>query len=147
MKFRKDRRREDLHLDLTPMIDVMFNLVLFLLLATTFKKEDDAGQKGPAIQVDLPKSSSGNVVAETKDLNVWVAADGTVFLDEAPVTTEDLRRSFKRAARQDPSTLVVIKADQDVTHGAVVGVMDLARNQGLSRLAIATVVPGQGANL
>ena len=66
--------------------------------------------------------------------------EGAVYVDDAPVTTADLLDLFGRRARSDPNTMVVIKADQGVSHGRVVGVMNIARNQGLSKLAIATEV-------
>ena len=149
MNFRSPRRRqESFHLDLTPMIDVIMMLVLFLVMSTTFRKPEDPnkGEKGPGIQVDLPRSSAQTVITERKDINVWMSADGSVFVDQAPVSAGDLQSRFKRAARVDPTTLVVIKADKGVAHGRVVSVMDMARNEGLTRLAIATTV-GEGEQL
>ena len=134
----RSRRREMFAPDLTPMIDVVFQLVLFLLLSTTFKKEEESPEKSPGIQVDLPRSSAQAVVADKKDLNVWMASTGEIFLDEAPTSNDGLKRAFHDAAKSDTGTLVIIKADKGVSHGKVVTVMDLARNEGLTRLAIAT---------
>jgi biopolymer transport protein ExbD len=139
-----------MHLDLTPMIDVVFQLVLFLLLATTFKREDDMnraegeGKLAPGIQVDLPRASAEAVLADKKDINVWITVDGQMFLDDQPADIAALRTRFREAASADPSTLVIVKADAGVTHGKVVRVMDLARNAGLVRLAIATENPSPG---
>ncbi len=128
-------RRPDPHIDVTPMIDVVFQLVLFFMVSTTFISS-------PGIQVDLPRASSEVVIAEKRDLNVWVTAEGAVYVDDAPVTLQRLREQLRQTAKADPSTLVVIKADAGVTHGRVVTVMDLARAEGLSRLAIATETEG-----
>ena len=146
---RRAGRREIMHLDLTPMIDVVFQLVLFLLLATTFKREEEQmpnpaegeGKVAPGIQVDLPRASAQAVLADKKDINVWVTADGQMFLDDQPADFAQLRSRFVDAAGDDPSTMVIVKADADVSHGRVVRVMDLARNAGLGRLAIATENP------
>lgn len=147
---RRGGRREIMHLDLTPMIDVVFQLVLFLLLATTFKREEESyraegeGKLAPGIQVDLPRASAEAVLADKKDINVWITQQGQMFLDDQAVDIATLRSRFHDAAAADPSTLVIVKADAGVTHGSVVRVMDLARNQGLTRLAIATENPDAG---
>jgi biopolymer transport protein ExbD len=124
-------RREDPVLDVTPMIDIVFQLVLFFMVSTTFVTS-------PGIQVDLPRSSAQTLVSEDKDVRVWMTADGAVYVDDVPVDVAGLRRALQAAARRDPNTVVVIKADQGVSHGRVVTAMDLARREGLSRLAIAT---------
>lgn len=126
-------RRADPLVDVTPMIDVVFQLVLFFMVSTTFKT-------APGIQVDLPRSSQDVVVAEDEDINIWMTLDGELYIDEVPVDLAGLRTRLQRAADRDPDTLIVIKADTGVEHGRVVQVMDLARARGLSRLAIATEV-------
>jgi biopolymer transport protein ExbD len=126
-------RRADPVIDVTPMIDVVFQLLLFFMVTTTFISS-------PGIQVDLPRSSSEVVISDKKDINIWMTNEGAVYADDTPVTTAELLELFARRARTDPNTMVVIKADQGVSHGRVVGIMDIARNQGLSKLAIATEV-------
>ncbi len=143
MNFRRRQARRELPtIDLTPMIDVVFQLVLFLVLTTTFQKNpkthDGEGEKSPGIQVDLPRSSAQTILSEKKDIHVWISSDGATFVNEQPVDRAELRKRLRAAARADATTLVVIKADKGVSHGQVVGVMDVARDEGLSRLAIAT---------
>lgn len=124
-------RRPDPIVDVSPMIDIVFQLVLFFMVSTTFVTS-------PGIQVDLPRSSAQTVLSDDKDLQVWVTSEGAVYLDQQPVDTATLRRRFLDAAKANPNTMVVIKADEGVSHGRVVAVMDQARAQGLTRLAIAT---------
>lgn len=124
-------RRPDPVVDVTPMIDIVFQLVLFFMVSTTFVTS-------PGIQVDLPRSSAQTVLSDDKDIQVWVTADGAVYVNEQPVTVAELRRTFLDAARSNPNTMVVIKADGGVSHSRVVAVMDQAQAQGLTRLAIAT---------
>jgi biopolymer transport protein ExbD len=69
-----------------------------------------------------------------------MTTDGAIYVDDKAVSAQSLRSVFQSRARQDPNTLVVIKADAGVSHGRVVAVMDQARAQGLTRLAIATEV-------
>ena len=132
MKFGVQRRPDPI-LDVTPMIDVVFQLVLFFMVSTTFKSS--AG-----IQVDLPRSTQDVVVADKRDLEIFITADGAIFLDDVAVGRESLDRRLTAVSEVDPETLIVIKADTGVDHGRVVAVMDLARSRGLTRLAIATEV-------
>lgn len=124
-------RRPDPLIDVTPMIDIVFQLVLFFMVSTTFVQS-------PGFEVDLPRSSAQAVITDDKDLNIWMTADGAVYVDESPVSLDSLRRTFETRARANPNTLVIIKADTGVSHGRVVAIMDMARAKGLSRLAIAT---------
>ncbi|MFT7521240.1 MAG: biopolymer transport protein ExbD [Kiritimatiellia bacterium] len=125
------QRRADPIIDLTPMIDVVFQLVLFFMVSTTFVSS-------PGIQVDLPRSSQDIVTSDKDDVNIWMTLEGALYVDDIPVTLQALEDKLERVARQDPDTLIIIKADTGVEHGRVVTVMDIARSRGLARLAIAT---------
>jgi biopolymer transport protein ExbD/biopolymer transport protein TolR len=131
------QRRPDPTIDVTPMIDIVFQLVLFFMVSTTFIST-------PGIQVDLPRSSSDAVVTDDRDLDIWITLEGSIYVDDEPVTAERLLRAMQLAAERDPNTLVILKADAGVAHGRVVQVMDMARNEGLSRLAIATETEALG---
>ncbi|MCO4743340.1 MAG: biopolymer transporter ExbD [Proteobacteria bacterium] len=116
------------------MIDIVFQLVLFFMVSTTFIT-------APGIQVDLPRSSAQTVLSEKREINIWMTPQGAVYVDDAPVTATELKARLRQSAENDPGTLVIIKADTAVEHGRVVGIMDLARSEGLTRLAIATESP------
>jgi len=131
-------RRADVVVDVTPLIDIIFQLVLFFMVSTTFVTS-------PGIEVDLPRSSSDTILRDKDDINLWVTSDGAVYLDDAPVDWSTLQGALGSAAQANPATLIIIKADRDVDHGRVVAVMDLARGLGLNRLAIATEVSGGDA--
>lgn len=124
-------RRPDPIVDLTPMIDVVFQLVLFFMVSTTFKTN-------PAIQVDLPRSAQDVVVSESDDLTIWMPLGGELYLNDRAVSADQLAQILQEAGTAQPDSLVIIKADQGVSHGRVVWAMDLARARGLRRLAIAT---------
>lgn len=130
-------RREGPRVDVTPLIDIIFQLVLFFMVSTTFVTS-------PGIQVDLPRSSAQTILRDRDDVNIWVTADGAVYVDDDPVDWTGLRAALESASVENPSTLVIVKADEAVDHGRVVAVMDLARSFGLSRLAIATEAGGVG---
>ena len=130
MTFGAQQGREDPVVDVTPLIDIIFQLVLFFMVSTTFVTTQ-------GIEVDLPRASAEAVLRDKGDLRVQVTTEGSVVIDDQAVTWAQLREQVQQAARADPGTLVVIKADRDVDHGRVVAIMDLARSYGLP-LAIAT---------
>lgn len=129
------RRHRPVGVDVTPLIDIIFQLVLFFMVSTTFVTS-------PGIQVDLPRSSSQTILRDKHEVKVWITKNGSVFVDQQALSWQELSDDLARRAAKDPSTLVIIKADREVEHGRVVAVMDLARSQGLNRLAIATEVNG-----
>ncbi len=133
MRFAVSRRPDPL-IDVTPMIDIVFQLVLFFMVSTTFVQS-------PGIQVDLPRSSAQTVLSDDSDINIWMTVDGAVYVDDNAVSTKQLRSLLQSRARVDPNTMVVLKADTGVTHGRVVVVMDMARAFGLTKIAIATELP------
>lgn len=132
MKFAASRR-DDASIDVTPMIDIVFQLVLFFMVSTTFAT-------APGFEVDLPHASSQTIVQEDGDVQIWMTMDGAVYVNDVAVGAEDLQATLLRRAEANPNTLVVIKADTGVAHGRVVAVMDRARAVGLTRLAIATEI-------
>ena len=103
-------RREPPRVDLTPLIDIIFQLVLFFMVSTTFIS-------APGFKVDLPRASSDMMVREQDDLQIWMTNEGGIFVDREPVDFEGLIQILGDKARSDPSTLVVIKADMEVGHG------------------------------
>ena len=124
-------RRDDPHIDVTPMIDIVFQLVLFFMVSTQFVQH-------PGIQVDLPRSSAQTVLSDEGHINLWITTGGAVYVDDQPTTVPELRSIFERKAKADPGTTIVMKADGGVSHGRVVEIMDLAHSMGLTHLAIAT---------
>ncbi|GAB4284673.1 MAG: biopolymer transporter ExbD [Deferrisomatales bacterium] len=130
MRFRK-ARRDVVTPDITPLVDVVFLLLIFFMLSTTFVVS-------PGIRVNLPQAQAEPVRHEPQELRVKIDAAGAAFLEETRMSPDDLEARFETVARSDRDALVVIEADQDTAHRFVVEVMDRAKTAGLHRLAIAT---------
>jgi len=130
MQFRRSRR-DDARIDITPLVDMVFLLLIFFMLSTTFIVT-------PGIKVNLPRSSAEKVAQEKQEVQVVITEDNRIFVEKTPVDVGDLAQRFVGLARKDPQTLVIIKADAKTLHGTVVEVMDIAKQSGLNRLAIAT---------
>ncbi len=131
MRF-QNRNKDDVELDMTPLIDVVFLLLIFFMLSTSLSVN-------PGIKVDLPKASAEQVKKKKITLRVAIEASGRIYLEGRKVSLEELKKHFlKTAKKSDGDALVVIEADRKVYHGLVVKVMDAAKTSGLSKLAIAT---------
>lgn len=130
MQFRR-ARKDDARIDITPLVDMVFLLLIFFMLSTTFIVT-------PGIKVNLPRSSAEKVTKEKQEVQVVITEDNRILIDGVSVDAGELAQRFVGVGRKAPQTLVVIKADTRALHGTVVEVMDIAKESGLNRLAIAT---------
>jgi len=134
MRIPDDERQEDPAPNLTPMIDVVFLLLIFFMVATTFL--DPERELG----VELPQAESGNVTDVPPDeIVINVARDGSLTVSGRIVARDELLERLRTAATHDPKTPVTIRGDRRVAHEAIVGVMDACGMAGLSNLAIGTL--------
>lgn len=135
MRFQKERRKNSGLIDITPIVDTVFNLLIFFALSLNFIST-------PGIRVNLPKSAAQEITREKRDLRVVITSTDQLYLNERPVDLNDLGDHFRKAAQSNQETQILIQADQRVAHGKVVEIMDLARSAGLHRLAIVTQPKG-----
>ncbi|MCD6431027.1 MAG: biopolymer transporter ExbD [Deltaproteobacteria bacterium] len=131
MRF-QTRSRDDVQLDMTPLVDVVFLLLIFFMLSTSLSVN-------PGIKIDLPKSSAEQIKKKKTTLRVAIEASGRIYLEGKKLSLPQLREKFQAVGKeQGDDVLVVIEADKKVYHGLVVKVMDAAKSAGLNKLAIAT---------
>ena len=123
-------------INITPLTDIFLVLLIIFMVTTTAIAE--AGGQNGGIKVQLPKGGQANAVKEVHDLAIAVLADGRTVVQGKVIDEAGLKDVFAKAHSDNPDTLVLVQADEGVLHGRVVAVMDLARRQGLPRLAIAT---------
>ena len=129
------RRRGTTEVNLTPLLDIVFNLLIFFLITTTFVQN-------PGIEVELPKVSNAPEAGPSDPIIVAITAEGQ-YIHEGRVVTaaelsEQLASHWQKRQQQHTETAVIIQADAATPHGKVVEVMDLARKVGFEKLAIAT---------
>jgi biopolymer transport protein ExbD len=130
-------RKEDLDVNITPLIDVVFLLLIFFMVSTTFERESE-------IEIVLPEAAAN--VAPTDDfvMQVTVDAEGNFFVNGQRVINTKiatLKKAMKEVAgdRKDPP--IILSADAKTPHQSVVTVMDAARQLGFVHLNFATVRP------
>ena len=123
-------------INITPLTDIFLVLLIIFMVTTTAIAE--AGGQNGGIKVSLPKGGQPNAVKEVHDLAIAVLSDGRVVVQGKVVDEAALKQVLEKARADNPETLVLVQADEGVPHGRVVAVMDMARREGLPRLAIAT---------
>lgn len=135
MKFRR-KPRENIEINLASLLDVVFILLLFFVVSSTFNREAQ-------LKVELPQAESAEVVQENgKHLEISIAADGSYALNGQALVKSDLATlssALQRESAGDSSLPLVISADARTAHQAVVTAMDAAGKLGFSRLRITTV--------
>lgn len=128
---RRSSRRPQLALDLTPMVDVVFLLIIFFMVSTTFITLESG------LPVDLPQASSAQNT--TSDLpTVTITQDLEIFVSGVQVSEAQLVSTLQTVLSQSGLSVVVLRADKDVPYGITVQVMDLIKQSGAQRIAIAT---------
>jgi biopolymer transport protein ExbD len=114
-------------INVTPLVDVVLVLLIVLMVTAGYIVSK-------SIPVDLPKGATGETTTTT--LPISIEKDGTTYLDAEPISKEEMRRRIRAARARDPETRAVIAADGKTQHRDVVGVIDLLRQEGVTRFAI-----------
>ncbi len=123
-------------INITPLTDIFLVLLIIFMVTTTAIAQSGADEAG--FKVNLPKGAKSDAGAVARDVTVAVLADGRAVVGGKVQDDAALRATFDEARTKNPDTLVLFQADEGVIHGRVVQVMELARQAGLTRLAIAT---------
>jgi len=133
VKFRR-HPREELELNLTPLIDVVFLLLIFFMVSTTFQKESE-------ISLQLPKASDTAEEAKTDTLEVVINAAGRFYINDQELVKSDaesVQAALHKVTGGNRDMPLIIRADAQTPHQAVVTAMDAAGQMGMLRMSIAT---------
>lgn len=137
MKFQRNLRSTNVHIDLTSLIDVVFILLLFFILTTSFSRES-------VIRINLPEANGEAASSNPVTIDVLVANDGTYAVNGRTLASSDvdsLMQAITDIAAGDTTLPVLITADADTSHQSVVTAMDAVARLGFSKLSIATRTP------
>ena len=131
MEFRKTKRgSRTVFVNVTSFIDVLFVLLLFFMVSTTFVNQ-------PAMSLDLPKAVHSQGTRQP-GLIVYVDQNGVIHLNDEPVDDALLDSALRSRLVDSEDKAVVLKADSRVSHGTVVHVLDIIKGAGVVKLTIAT---------
>lgn len=133
----RPRRREEPEIILIPFIDILLMLLIFFMLATTFRHAAE-------ISINLPEASQSKPDQEPKTIDVAIDERGHFYIDRQEVVNTEIgtvKRAMEKAVADRKDLVVVISADSKTPHQAVVTAMDAARQLGLVRISIAAQKP------
>ncbi|MCM8782234.1 MAG: biopolymer transporter ExbD [Candidatus Omnitrophica bacterium] len=128
MRFNRHVELEKGQLDIAPLIDIVFQLLIFFMLTSSFIFQ-------PGIKINLPKAVTSEVLHE-KSIIILITANNYIYLNDRVITMSELASRLRIAAKENKPLL--IKADRRASLGKVVEVWDLCREEGLSQINIAT---------
>lgn len=142
LNLRGGRRREEPEINLTPLIDVVFLLLIFFMVTTTFVRQ--AG-----LEITLPEADAERSEPPPETLELAVDAEGEYYVgDQALVNRQraTLIRALEEALAEREITGIVVRADADAPHRAVVRALDAAGQVGIERVSIAALPPEEVAD-
>ena len=130
MRLQRKGNLKKARIEIIPMIDTIFFLLVFFMISTL------SMARFTGVQVNLPKAASGSQPpAET--IVISLTKDNQLFFNKNIISEESLRQSLRAELKKNPELLVVINADDGVQHGKVVDILDQARQTGATKLSIA----------
>lgn len=130
----RTKRQNDLDINITPLIDVVFLLLIFFMVSTTFQRESE-------ITIELPESSASIVEKEKMVIEISIDSKGNYFVNKRRIKDNAIKTlkkaiSITRGDNKEPK--LIISADKMTPHQSVIKVMDAARQLGLVHLTFAT---------
>jgi biopolymer transport protein ExbD len=129
MQFMTKTRRRAI-INITSLIDVLFLLIIFFIVSSTFLEQ-------PGIKLDLPKTAHQEAL-RIEGYTLFIMSDGSMYLNEDEIPFEKLSERLKAIAPQVEERGLVLKADENIRYGLVVEVMDIVKESGIVKLVVAT---------
>ena len=129
MARKRIREDEEAAVDLTPMLDVVFIMLIFFIVTTSFVKE--AG-----IDVNKPKAAQAQK-KPTATIFIAIRPNGEIHMDKRVVDIERVSATIEKLLAESPTDTVIIQADKEAKHGVVVKVMDQIKAAGIEKISIA----------
>ncbi len=129
MRRRQDRRKSESEVNLTPMLDVVFIMLIFFIVTASFVKES-------GIEISRPGAATA-VRKEKGNILIAISANDQIWMNRRQVDPRALRANIERAHAENPQGAVVIQADKEAKTGLLVQVMDAARGAGVKDISLA----------
>ncbi|MBI2083860.1 MAG: biopolymer transporter ExbD [Deltaproteobacteria bacterium] len=131
MAFRRFRKNEEEGINTTPLVDVMFNLLIFIIITAQYSNIQ-------SLKVNLPKAQSGTGLEKTEQIVLTLTRDEKIYLNDKPVIVETLKEQLQPFAKKEDQPRVILQADEGSTTGGLVRLMDIASQVGLKKISIET---------
>ena len=134
MQFRPKRFIKPI-INIAPLIDVLFLLLIFFMVTSTFIEQ-------PNIKLELP-STEHTETSRTERTVLMISRDGELFLQDKRIDNKDLEKALRRVIMDTGEEVLVLKVDKYVPYGDVVDVMDVARGAGFKKVIAPTIMKNE----
>ena len=125
----------EIHLDFVPMVDTLFNLLIFFLLATTIKQAERE------MQIALPHAAAATPISiAMREFIINVDAQGRIFVVGSEITPERLTSMITEAVAANPEVKVTVRGDRNVAYASIVTVLDICKSSGVQEPYLDTVL-------
>lgn len=115
-------------INVTPLVDIVLVLLIIFMVTANFIVRE-------TVEVDLPRAAHGGETVQGL-INVVMDKDAKLFFDGAPVDEDELRRKISEQVKKDPDTRAIISADQSLSYGRVMHLIDVVKGQGVAKFAL-----------
>ena len=132
MKRKFSKSEEDTDLDMTPMMDIVFIMLIFFIVTTSFTKESGIEVNRPSAQT-AERQQKGNIL-------VAISADNEIWIDKREIDVRAVRANIERLHAENPEGAVIVQADKNSKNGVLVQVIDQIRLAGVNNVSLAATV-------
>jgi biopolymer transport protein ExbD len=132
MKRKYSKAEEDTELDMTPMMDIVFIMLIFFIVTTSFTKETGIEVNRPGAQT-AERQQQGNIL-------VAISATNEIWIDKREVDVRAVRANIERLHAENPEGAVIVQADRDSKNGILVQVIDQIRLAGVNNVSLAATL-------
>ncbi len=126
------RKRIKMHLDIAPLIDIVFLLLIFFMLTANFIMQ-------PGIKITLPQAVTARPMGE-KNITVFISRENEIYLDDNKISINKLKDVLEEKLKSSRKKTVVLKADEKIDLGLAVKVMDMAKQANAEGVVISTQI-------
>ena len=130
MRSNRRRKSEESEVNMTPMLDVVFIMLIFFIVTASFVKEAGVDVNRPPAMTAISKDKGNILIAITESGQIWI--------DRRQVDPRSLRANIERLHGENPQGAIVIQADKNSQNHLLVSVMDAAKAAGVNQIAVAT---------
>ncbi|MBN3564341.1 ExbD/TolR family protein [Aliamphritea spongicola] len=125
-----EMQEDESGIDMTPMLDIVFIMLIFFIVTTTFVR--DAG-----VEINRPQAQSAEPV-KAQGARIAITADGEIWLDKQQLDIRMVRPALERLRADEPNLGVLIQADKEAGTGLLIEVLDVINLMGIEQVAVAT---------
>ncbi len=132
--FSKYKKKHTISADIsmTPMIDIVFQLLTFFMITSTFIQTS-------SLNVDLPEAKTSDSIQDQQN-TITLYKNNSITWNEQEISSADLPQKLLELAQQNPDATLVIQGDEGISYGNLIEIMDQARGAGLNKLSLATIL-------